>query len=92
MSAAFTPVGTNATENAKLEQAAKDFNAKAGKWTYSVSSYSADNFAKARKDLVKAKEEPKKDDAAKKADVKTAEPKKVDAPKKAEPKKEPAKK
>ena len=87
VSAAFTPVGTNATENAKLEQAAKDFNAKAGKWTYSVSSYSADNFAKARKDLVKAKEEPKKDDAAKKADA----PKKAE-PKKAEPKKEPAKK
>lgn len=87
VSAAFTPVGTNATENAKLEQAVKDFNAKVGKWTYSVSSYSADNFAKARKDLVKAKEEPKKDDAAK-----TAEPKKADAPKKAEPKKEPAKK
>ena len=86
MSAAFTAVGTNATENAKLEQAVKDFNAKVGKWTYSVSSYSADNFAKARKDLVKAKEEPKKDDAAK-----TAEPKKAE-PKKAEPKKEPAKK
>ena len=62
VSAAFIPVGTNATENAKLEQAVKDFNAKVGKWTYSVSSYSADNMAKSRKDLVKAKEEPKKEE------------------------------
>ena len=69
ISASFTPAGTNAAENAKLEQAAKDFNAKAGKWTFSISSYSADNLAKARKDLVKAKEEPKKAEA-KKAEAK----------------------
>ena len=62
LSASFTATGTNTAENAKLEQAAKDFNAKVGAWTYSVSSYSADNMAKARKDLVKAKEEPKKDE------------------------------
>jgi len=62
VSAAFKPTGTNTVENAKLEQAAKDFNAQVGKWTYSISSYSADNLAKARTDLVKAKEEPKKDD------------------------------
>lgn len=61
VSAVFKPAGTNAAENAKLEQAAKDFNAKAGKWTYSIASYSADSLAKARADLVKAKEEPKKD-------------------------------
>ena len=91
VSAAFTPVGTNATENAKLEQAVKDFNAKAGKWTYSVSSYSADNFAKARTDLVKAKEEPKKDDAAKKDEPKKDDVKK-DAPKKDAPKKADVKK
>ena len=63
LSAAFTPVGTNATENAALEKAAKDFNAKVGKWTYSVSSYAAGNLAKTRAELVKAKEEPKTDAA-----------------------------
>ena len=60
VSAAFTATGTNTVENARLEQAAKTFNETVGKWTYAVSSYSADNFAKTRKDLVKAKEEPKK--------------------------------
>ncbi len=63
VSAAFTPSGTNKVENAKLEKAAKDFNETVGKWTYSIASYSADNFAKTRKDLVKAKEEPKKEEA-----------------------------
>ncbi len=67
LSAAFTPAGTNATENAALEKAAKDFNAKVGKWTYSVSAYAAGNLAKTRAELVKAKEEPKKDDAKKDA-------------------------
>ncbi len=37
-----------------------------GKWIYTISSYSAENMMKTRKDLVKAKEEPKKDE--KKAD------------------------
>ena len=62
VSAAFTATGTNTVENAALEKAAKEFNEKVGKWTYSISSYNADNFAKARKDLVKAKEEPKPED------------------------------
>lgn len=62
VSAAFAPVGTNVTENATLEKAVKDFNAKTGKWTYLISSYSADSMSKSRKDLVKAKEEPKKDE------------------------------
>ena len=62
VSAVFAPVGTNATENATLEKAVKDFNAKVGKWTYLISSYSADSMSKSRKDLVKAKEEPKKDE------------------------------
>jgi len=62
VSAAFAPVGTNATENATLEKAVKDFNAKVVKWTYLISSYSADSMSKSRKDLVKAKEEPKKDE------------------------------
>jgi hypothetical protein len=62
VAAAFSPVGTNATENATLEKAVKDFNAKTGKWTYLISSYSADSMSKSRKDLVKAKEEPKKDE------------------------------
>ncbi|MGN0852931.1 MAG: DUF4340 domain-containing protein [Kiritimatiellia bacterium] len=104
LAATFKPTGTNATENAKLEQTAKDFNAKTGAWTYAVSSYSADNMSKTRKDLVKAKEEPKKDDVTKddakkgakaeaKKDVK-AEAKKDDAKKdvKADVKKDDAKK
>ena len=62
VAAAFSPVGTNATENAALEKAVKDFNAKTGKWTYLISSYSADSMSKSRDDLVKAKEEPKKDE------------------------------
>ena len=75
VSAAFSPVGTNATENANLEKAVKEFNDNAGKWTYLISSYSADSMSKTRKDLVKAKEEPKKDDAAKKDDAKKTEAK-----------------
>ena len=62
MSAAFKPVGTNATENAACEKTVKDFNDKIGKWTYTISSYSAESMSKARKDLVKAKEEPKKEE------------------------------
>jgi len=67
LSAAFKPAGTNAAENAKLEQTVKDFNAKVGKWTFAVSSYAADNLSKTRKDLVKAKEEPKKEEPKKDA-------------------------
>ena len=65
VAASFSPVGTNATENASLEKAVKEFNDKVGKWTYLISSYSADSMRKSRKDLVKAKEEPKKDEAKK---------------------------
>ena len=67
VSASFKAVGTNTVENAKLEQSVKDFNAKVGRWTYSVSSYSAGNLAKTRADLIKAKEEPKKDEGKKDA-------------------------
>ena len=58
-----------------------------GKWVFAISTYSAENMMKTRKDLVKAKEEPKKAEETKKAE----EPKKVepaktaDTPKKAEP-------
>ena len=72
LSAAFAPVGTNATENAACEKTVKDFNDKNGKWIYTISSYAADSMSKKRADLVKAKEEPKKDekkDEPKKADV-----------------------
>lgn len=62
VSATFKPAGTNAAENAKIEKSVKEFNDTVGKWIYSIASYSADNFFKARKDLVKAKEEPKKDE------------------------------
>ena len=95
LSASFKAVGTNATENASLEKAVKDFNEKTGKWTFSVASHYADNMSKTRKDLVKAKEEPKKEepkkDEAKKDDNKPEPPKK-DAPKKDEPKKDAPKK
>lgn len=59
ISAAFTPVGTNETENAEINKKVEEFNAKVSKWTYAISSYSADNMTKKRSDLVKAKEEPK---------------------------------
>ena len=93
VSAAFKPVGTNATENAACEKTVKDFNGTVGKWTYTISSYSAESLSKARKDLVKAKEEPKKEDAKpaekkpepKKPEVKKAEPPKPEV-KKPEPK------
>ena len=35
-----------------------------GKWIFTISSYSAENMMKTRKDLVKVKEEPKKDEKA----------------------------
>ena len=75
VAASFKAVGTNATENAKLEKDVKAFNDKTAKWVYTISSYSADSMSKTRKDLVKAKEEPKKDDA-KKDDAKKDEKKK----------------
>ena len=68
LSASYTPSGTNKTEIAANEKTVREFNAKTGKWIYTISSYSADNLSKARKDLVKAKEEPKKDE--KKPDAK----------------------
>ena len=70
ISAAFSPVGTNATENAALSKKVETFNAKAGKWTYTIASYGAENMTKTHADFVKAKEEPKKEDDKK------AEPKK----------------
>ena len=85
LSASFKAVGTNATENAASEKKVKEFNEKVARWTYAVSSYSADNMSKKRADLVKAKEEPKKDDAkkdeAKKAEAPKAAAKKAEAPK-----------
>ena len=53
-----------------------------GKWVYLISTYSAENMMKSRKDLVKAKEEPKKDE--KKADAKAEEEKPAAAEAKAE--------
>ena len=61
ISAAFTPVGTNDIENAAAQQKVDAFNAKSGKWTYTVPSYNADNMLKTRADFVTAKEEPKKE-------------------------------
>jgi hypothetical protein len=65
VSAAFTPVGTNATENAELAKKVETFNAKTGKWTFVIPSYNAENMTKFRADLVKPKEEPKKDEEKK---------------------------
>ncbi|HRR32894.1 MAG TPA: DUF4340 domain-containing protein [Kiritimatiellia bacterium] len=84
LSAAFTPVGTNETENAEITKKVDAFNAKSGKWAYTVSSYNAENMTKSRADFVKPKEEPKQEEATKE------EPKK-DEPKKEEPKEEEAK-
>ena len=95
LSASFKAVGTNATENATLEKAVKDFNEKTGKWAFSISSYSADNMSKTRKDLVKAKEEPKKDEAKKDDKKPETAPKAAPtkpAEKKVEPKKDAPKK
>ena len=75
VSAAFKPVGTNATENAACEKTVKDFNDTVGKWTYTISSYSAESMSKTRKDLVKEKEEPKKEEP-KKEETKKPETKK----------------
>ncbi len=58
----FTPAGTNAVENAALAKKIETFNAKAGKWTYVIPSYSAENMIKSRADFIKAKEEPKKEE------------------------------
>ena len=80
VSAAFSPAGTNAAENAKLEKAVKDFNDTTGKWTFLISSYSADSMGKTRKDLVKAKDEPKKDES-KKDDAEKEDAKKEDSAK-----------
>ena len=63
VAASFKAVGTNATENATIEKAVKEFNDKTGKWVYTISSYGADSMSKTRKDLVKDKPEPKKDEA-----------------------------
>ena len=89
VSAAFKPVGTNATENAACEKTVKDFNDTVGKWTYTISSYSAESMSKTRKDLVKAKEEPKKEEA--KPAEKKPEAKPAPAAKPAETKKPEAK-
>ncbi len=62
--ASFNPTGTNETENAEISKRVESFNAKSGKWTYTIPSYNADNMTKRRADLVKPKEEPKKEDAA----------------------------
>jgi len=62
ISATFSPVGTNTTENAALAKKIETFNAKAGKWTYVIPSNNAENMTKTRSDLVKAKEEPKKEE------------------------------
>lgn len=63
LAASYTPSGTNKTEIAALQKTVDTFNAKSGKWIYTVSSYQADNLSKTRKDFVKAKETPKKEES-----------------------------
>lgn len=65
ISGAFSPVGTNTAENAELAKKIETFNAKTGKWTYVIPSYNAENMTKKRADLVKPKEEPKKEEEKK---------------------------
>jgi hypothetical protein len=62
ISGSFTPAGTNAAENATLAKKIETFNAKVGKWAYVIPSYNAENMTKSRADLVKPKEEPKKEE------------------------------
>ena len=85
VSAAFKPVGTNATENAACEKTVKEFNDTVGKWTYTIACNKAESMSKVRKDLVKAKEEPKKEEPkkeeAKKPESKPAEQKPAPAAK-----------
>ena len=72
--------GTNTvTHVARVGNKVKDgsdryFKLDKGKWIFTISTYSAENMMKTRKDLVKAKTEPKKDDA-KEAEPKPAEKK-----------------
>ncbi|HRT28653.1 MAG TPA: DUF4340 domain-containing protein [Kiritimatiellia bacterium] len=87
LNAAFTPVGTNETENAALTKKVDDFNAKSGKWVYAISSYNAENMTKGRADFVKPKEEPK-DEEAPKDEIKKEEAPKDEAKKEEVPKKE----
>ena len=87
LNAAFTPVGTNETENAELTKKVDAFNAKSGKWAYAISSYNAENMTKGRADFVKPKEEPK-DEEAPKDEIKKEEAPKDEAKKEEVPKKE----
>jgi hypothetical protein len=80
LNAAFTPVGTNETENAALTKKVDDFNAKSGKWVYAISSYNAENMTKGRADFVKPKEEPKEEEAPKDEAKKEEAPKKEEKP------------
>lgn len=65
ISASFMPVGTNKTEHAEIAKKIAAFNTKVGQWTYVITASSADVMTKTRADLVKPKEEPKKEEAAK---------------------------
>lgn len=58
----FTPAGTNTAENASLAKKIETFNTNAGKWTYVIPAYNAENMTKSRADFVKPKEEPKKEE------------------------------
>jgi len=59
VTASFEPTETNALENATIQAKVDTFNADVAKWTYLITSSSADNFSKRRSDVVKAKEESK---------------------------------
>ena len=62
ISGSFTPAGTNVTENTALAKKIETFNATVGKWAFVIPSYNAENMTKSRADLVKPKEEPKKEE------------------------------
>lgn len=55
LNAVLAPPGTNTTQKAEVAAREKENEQKFGKWTYLVSSYTAENMTRTRADLVKPK-------------------------------------
>jgi hypothetical protein len=55
LSATLAPPGTNATQKAEVAARQKENEQKFGKWTYLISSYTAENMTRTRAELVKPK-------------------------------------
>lgn len=56
ISASFTPVGTNETENAEIQTNIDRLNKKLSQWNYIIPSYKAQNMMVSRSELIKEKE------------------------------------